>query len=76
MGQKNKTASAVAWCYTHNKLLYTDRKRARNVARQHPQHKNVYRCDANTELWHIGGLPDDVKHGHVTKDDYYGRRAS
>jgi hypothetical protein len=76
MGQKNKTASAVAWCYWHSKLLYTDRKRARAVANQHPKHKNVYRCEVSDGLWHIGALPDEVKHGHLTKDEYYGSRAS
>lgn len=73
MGAVNKTASAIAWCETHGKLLYTDRKRARAVARQHPSHKNVYRCDVSEGLWHIGGLPEEVRHGHVTKDEFFGR---
>ena len=76
MGAKNKTASAVAWCPTHGKLSYTDRGRARKVANQHPEHKNVYRCTDNERLWHIGRLPDEVRHGHVTKEEYFGRWAS
>lgn len=70
MGAKNKTASAVAWCPVHGKLSYTDRKRARRVANQHPEHKNVYRCNDNDRLWHIGRLPDEIRHGHVTKDEW------
>jgi hypothetical protein len=76
MGFKNKTSTAIGYCDVHHKLLYTDRKRARSVARQHPEHKNVYRCNASQDMWHIGGLPDDVKHGHVTKDEFFSRSAS
>lgn len=72
MGALNKTALAVSWCDTHRKLCYTDRKRARTAARRHPEHKNSYRCTDNLALWHIGTLPDEVKHGHMTKDEYYG----
>ena len=76
MGRVNKTASAIAYCDVHRKLLYTDRKRARSVARQHPEHKNVYPCSVNVELYHIGRLPDEIRHGHMTKDEYYGEHVS
>ncbi len=76
MGFVNKTSTAIGFCDFHRKLLYTDRKRARAVARQHPMHKNVYRCSVQDGMWHIGGLPDDVKHGHVDKDEFFGARAS
>lgn len=66
-----KSANAVSWCSTHQKLLYTDRKRARRVARLHPEHKNAFRCDVHEGMWHIGGLPDLVRHGHMTKDQFY-----
>ena len=73
MGFINKTSTAIAFCEVHRKLLYTDRKRARAVARQHPEHKNVYPCDVSEHLYHIGRLPDEVRHGHMTKDEFYGR---
>lgn len=69
-----KSSNAVAWCSKHRKLLYTDRKRARRVARQHAEHKNPYRCDVNEGMWHIGGLPDEVRHGYMTKEEFYKRR--
>jgi hypothetical protein len=74
MGNVNKTATAVAYCKVHHKLLYTDRKRARNIAKQHPQHKNVYRCEEHDGLWHIGALPIEIKHGHISKEDFYRNR--
>lgn len=76
MGAVNKTSSAIAWCPRHRKLLYTDRKRARAVARQHPEHKNVYVCDdQEVRMFHIGRLPDEIRHGHMTKDEFYGHAA-
>jgi len=71
MGRLNKTATAIAYCDVHHKLLYTDRKRARSVARQHPEHKNVYLCSVSEAMYHIGRLPDEVRHGHMTKDEFY-----
>jgi hypothetical protein len=50
---------------------YTDRKRARSVARQHAEHKNVYPCTESEGLYHIGRLPDEVRHGHMTKDEFF-----
>lgn len=73
MAGKNKTSTSVGWCPTHGKHWYTDRKRARRVANQHPEHKNVYRCDANPNLWHVGGLPAVIRHGYMTKDEYFRR---
>jgi hypothetical protein len=69
-----KSANAVSWCPEHQKLLYTDRKRARRVARQHSEHKNAFRCDVYQGMWHIGGLPDAIRHGHMTKAEYYAKR--
>lgn len=76
MAGKNKTGSAVAYCDVHGKLSYTDRKRAKEVARQHSEHKNAYRCDDNPNHWHIGALPPEVRRGHLTKSEYYGRAAA
>ena len=66
-----RTRRAVAYCDTHQKLSYTNRKRARSIARLHPEHKSVYRCSDNELLWHVGSLPQAVKQGHVSKDEYY-----
>lgn len=66
------TNLAVAWCETHAKLSYTHRARARAIARRHSEHKSVYRCSANENLWHIGRLPESIRHGHISKDEYFG----
>lgn len=76
MGKINKTGSAIAYCEVHGKLLYTDRKTARGVSRQHATHKNVYRCDQSPGWWHIGGLPVEVRRGNATKDEFYSRNAA
>jgi hypothetical protein len=76
MGFKNKTSTAIGYCDVHRKLSYTDRKRARAVARQHTERKNVYRCTANEGMWHIGGLPEEVRHGHISKSEYFSNRRS
>lgn len=73
MAGPNNTSTSVGWCQVHEKQWYTDRKRARRVANQHPEHKNVYRCSENPLLWHIGGLPGVIRHGYMTKDEYFGR---
>ena len=73
MAGSYKNSNAVSWCATHQKLLYTDRRRARRVARQHTEHKQAYRCDVNEGMWHIGGLPEVVRRGYTTKDKYFGR---
>jgi hypothetical protein len=73
---RNKNAAAIGWCETCQKLLYTDRKRARTVARQHHPHKNTYPCPVRGDLWHVGSLHEAIKHGHVTRDEYYGGGAA
>lgn len=70
---RNKTADAIAWCEGCQKLLYTDRKRARYVARQHHPHKSTYPCPVNPSMFHVGSLSEAIKSGVVTRDEYYGR---
>lgn len=76
MGESTGLNAWVGYCDTHGKRWYTDRKRARHVAKQHTTHKNVYRCSVNPRLFHIGSLPDVVKHGYMTKDQVYGDGAA
>lgn len=70
------TALASAWCEFHGKLSYESRRRAKQVARGHADHKSVYRCSQNPMLWHVGGLAPEVLHGEKTRDEYYGKSAS
>lgn len=71
-----KNSNAVGWCPVHRKMLYTDRRRARRVARQHTEHKQAYRCDVSEGMWHVGGLPEPVRRGYTTKDKFYGRESA
>lgn len=69
------TALAAAYCYTHEKLSYDSRRKAKTVARGHvTKHKSVYRCDPKdpNSMWHVGGLPPQVLHGEKTRDEFYG----
>ena len=65
----NKTALAVAYCDLHRKLLYLNRKQARQIARRHPDHKTAYRCSERPDLWHIGTPHPLVIAGKMTKDE-------
>lgn len=67
----NKTATAVGWCEVHRKLLYTDRKRARRIARKHTTHKSTYPCNVSDGMWHVGGLPVEVLTGEMTRYEFY-----
>lgn len=73
MAGPHKPAKSIGWCPVHQKRMYTDRKRARRVARQHSDHKNAYPCDANEGMWHIGGLPGPVIRGEMSKDEFFNR---
>jgi hypothetical protein len=72
---KNKTSAAIAWCEECQKLLYTDRNRARRVAREHHPHKNTYPCPVAPHMFHVGSRPDAVRQGHMTRTEYYGGAA-
>ena len=78
MGDTSKTAHSIARCEVHvgstgkHKLLYTSRRVARQIAKLHGEHKGVYRCSEQPDLWHVGRLPEAVRHGHLTKSEYYG----
>jgi hypothetical protein len=76
---RNKTAGAVAYCDTHGKLLWPDRKTARAVAREHhDDRKSVYHCSVPefSHLFHVGHLAPEVKRGTVSRSDRYYRNAS
>lgn len=74
-GQIRASRTHVGRCEVHDKLSYSDRKRARAVARLHPEHKSVYRCSVNETHWHVGGLPLEVREGYMTRDEKYWRAA-
>lgn len=68
-----RSGRAMGWCPVCGKLLYATRKVARQAAREHPdRHMNEFRCDANPAMWHIGGVPDAVIKGEITRSEYYG----
>jgi hypothetical protein len=71
-----KSYLAVTWCEAHEKLCYTSRKRARQIARRHPEHKSTFRCSVNENLWHIGTLPDPIKYGHIGKAEFFEKVAN
>lgn len=60
--QKGPDSHALGWCETHQKRLFTSRKKARK-ARQNGAELNAYRCDAVPRMWHLGHLPPQVKYG-------------
>lgn len=69
------TRTAIGWCEYHEKLMYPSRKAAREASKGHGQHKGAYRCDPEAVFvfWHIGGLPVEIRHGHVTREQFYRR---
>lgn len=74
----NKTATAVAWCDLHGKLLYATRKDARRIANKHRgEHKSPYECkEAHPGYWHIGALHPLVIQGQVARDGFKKRRGA
>jgi hypothetical protein len=66
---------AIAWCEPCGKWLYTSRKHARKRAADQAMHGvHAYRCPVQTELWHLGHIPQATKWGIMTADEVYGRR--
>lgn len=55
-------------CPDCGKVRYPSRTAARQAARHaaHLRGLNAYRCG---EFWHLGHLPDDVRHGKRTRGD-------
>jgi hypothetical protein len=69
---RSKSTGAIAYCKECGKLSYTDRKRARVVARQHHPSKGTYKCPVIEGLYHVGSLALPVKQGIVTRNEFYG----
>jgi len=70
-----RSSRALGWCAACRKLLYPSRKAARKVAREHRDHKNEYPCPVNSAMFHVGGLPESVIRGEVTRGEYYRQSA-
>lgn len=69
-----RSSYAIGYCDPCEKLLYVDRKTARRVVRlHHEDHKSVYRCPVNQSLFHVGGVPDEVISGQISRSEYFGR---
>ena len=72
--------TALGWCEVHGKLMYPSRKAAREAARRtyDIHHKNAFRCDPDAVFvfWHIGALPAEVRHGHMSREDFFEREVS
>lgn len=67
-----RSSHAFGFCELHQKLLYLTRKQARKVARSHKEdHKSVYECPVHPKLYHVGGVPDEVIRGEMTRSEYF-----
>lgn len=73
---RNRSTAAIGYCGGCQKLWYTDRRKARAIARQHHPHKGTYPCPVDGTMWHVGSLAEPIKQGHVTRDEYYGGDAA
>jgi hypothetical protein len=62
----------VGRCTACGKLLFLTRKAARDVARRMPEanRPRAYRCPGISGHWHVGHLPDAVRHGEITRQHY------
>lgn len=69
---QNKTAAAIGYCEPCSKLTYLNRDDARKVGKKHHPHKNAYPCPHYDQFFHVGDLPQAIKKGHVTRDEFYG----
>jgi hypothetical protein len=67
-----RSSRALGWCPPCGKLLYATRKQAKKVSREHNSHMNEYRCPVNPAMFHVGGLPEAVIKGKLTRNEYYG----
>lgn len=65
----------MGFCEDHGKLLYGTRRAARNIAKQHTAHMNVYRCDIIDWYWHVGHLAEPIIRGETDRKTLY-REAS
>lgn len=66
-----RSSRAIGWCPPCRKLLYSDRKTAKKVARAHREHKSEYPCPEQDNMWHVGGVPELVIRGEMTRAEYY-----
>jgi hypothetical protein len=72
----NANITPIGWCETCQKNLYTDKARAKAVARLHQPRKAAYRCrvPGQEHLWHVGSVPRLVRRGFLTRDQYLQQR--
>ena len=70
MDQRNNQGN-IGWCQVCQKKLYTDRKSAKHVARQHHPRKGTYPCPDMPGMWHVGQLADPIKQGVATRTEFY-----
>lgn len=70
------STTPIGWCETCQKYLYTDKARAKAVAREHRPRKAAYRCrvPGQENLWHVGSVPRLVRRGFLTRDQYLQRQ--
>lgn len=63
---------STGWCEEHQKLLYSSRRAAKHIARQHYEgHKSAYPCTILNGYWHVGELSSNVIQGHVSRSAQY-----
>lgn len=62
----------IGWCDACDKCIYLSRKTARLAARRFAvaNRPRAYRCPTADDWWHIGHLPDDVRHGELDRPQY------
>lgn len=60
------------WCRDCRKYGFHTRKDAKRMEKQYPEeHMRPYRCLVDGNLWHLGHLPDRVRQGDISADDWY-----
>lgn len=64
------SGSGLSTCPTCGKRRYITKAHAKEAARRIPRdgkpRLNAYRCGT---FWHLGHLPDIVRHGEITRDE-------
>lgn len=59
-------------CRTCNKDIFMSRKSARHQAKilADNGHPRPYQCPVDPTMWHNGHIPDAVRHGVITREEW------
>ena len=60
------------WCRDCAKYGFHTRRDAKKMEKQYPEeHMRPYQCPVDEAFWHLGHLPDRVRSGDVSADEWY-----